>query len=109
MPERIAEAWDRLRTWMLEDEADSWDPWVEWYERVRDGRPSFGEAFDLAVASLTAQQWNEEPPPPPSTAASPPSSPSTHPSDRSSRRRSMRKACRSRHPALRYFGLINQA
>jgi hypothetical protein len=36
---------------------------VEWYERVRDGRPSFGEAFDLAVASLTDEQWNEEPVP----------------------------------------------
>ena len=63
MPEQIVEAWDRLRTWMLEDEANSWDPWVQWYERVRDGRPSFGEAFDLAVASLTDEQWNEEPRP----------------------------------------------
>ena len=63
IPERIAEAWDRLRTWMLEDEANNWDPWVQWYERVRDGRPSFGEAFDLAVASLTDEQWNEEPVP----------------------------------------------
>ena len=63
MPEQIAEAWDRLRTWMLEDEANNWDPWVQWYERVRDGRPSFGEAFDLAVASLTDEQWNEEPAP----------------------------------------------
>ena len=61
IPERIVEAWDRLRTWMLEDEANNWDPWVQWYERVRDGRPSFGEAFDLAVASLTDEQWNEEP------------------------------------------------
>ena len=63
MPEPIAEAWDRLRTWMLEDEANNWHPWVQWYERVRDGRPSFGEAFDLAVASLTDEQWNEEPVP----------------------------------------------
>jgi hypothetical protein len=30
---------------------------------VRDGRPSFGEAFDLAVASLTDEEWNEEPVP----------------------------------------------
>jgi hypothetical protein len=63
MPEWIAEAWDRLRTWMLEGDADSWHPWVQWYERVRDGHPSFGEAFDLAVASLTDEQWNEQPRP----------------------------------------------
>jgi hypothetical protein len=63
IPERIAEDWGRLRTWMLKDEANHWDPWVQWYERVRDGRPSFGEAFDLAVASLTDAQWNEEPRP----------------------------------------------
>jgi hypothetical protein len=63
IPGRIAYAWDRLRTWMLEDDANSWDPWVEWYERVRDGRPSFGEAFDLAVASLTNEEWNEAPVP----------------------------------------------
>jgi hypothetical protein len=62
-PERIVQAWDRLRTWMLKDEANNWDPWVQWYERVRDGRPSFGEAFDLAVASLTDEQWNEDPRP----------------------------------------------
>ena len=48
---------------MLGDQANDWDPWVSWYERVRDGRPSFGEAFDLAVASLTDEQWNEEPVP----------------------------------------------
>ena len=63
IPEPIAEAWGRLRAWMLEDKANHWDPWVQWYERVRDGRPSFGEAFDLAVASLTDEQWNEEPVP----------------------------------------------
>ncbi len=63
IPEQIVEAWDRLRTWMLEDKANGWDPWVQWYERVRDGRPSFGEAFDLAVALLTDEQWNEEPVP----------------------------------------------
>jgi hypothetical protein len=63
MPERIAADWGRLRTWMREDQANSWHPWVQWYERVRDGRPSFGEAFDLAVASLTNEQWNEEPVP----------------------------------------------
>jgi hypothetical protein len=64
IPERIAAAWDRLRTWMLTaDAANSWYPWVQWYERVRDGRPSFGETFDLAVASLTDEQWNEEPRP----------------------------------------------
>ena len=63
IPEQIVNAWDRLRTWMLEDKANNWDPWVQWYERVRDGRPSFGEAFDLAVASLTDEQWNEEPVP----------------------------------------------
>jgi hypothetical protein len=62
-PTGIAASWDRLRTWMLEDEANSWHPWVQWYERVRDGRPSFGEAFDLAVASLTDEQWYEEPRP----------------------------------------------
>jgi hypothetical protein len=64
MPERIAEAWDRLRTWMLiEDEANSWHPWVLWYNRVLNGEASYAEAFDLAVASLTDEEWNEEPRP----------------------------------------------
>ena len=48
---------------MLEERPNNWEPWVQWYERVRDGWPSFGEAFDLAVASLTDEQWNEEPAP----------------------------------------------
>ena len=48
---------------MQGDTINNWEPWVQWYERVRDGRPSFGEAFDLAVASLTDKEWNEEPRP----------------------------------------------
>jgi hypothetical protein len=62
MPERIAKAWDHLRTLLL-GKAKSGDPWVHWYERVRNGRPSFREASVLAVASLTDEEWNEEPRP----------------------------------------------
>jgi hypothetical protein len=64
IPKWIVGAWDDLRTWMLvDDEANGWHPWVLWYNRVRDGEPSYGEAFALAVASLTSEQWNEEPRP----------------------------------------------
>jgi hypothetical protein len=64
IPERIAEAWDdSLRIWMLKNEANNWDPWIFWYDRVLDGDPAFVEAPVLAVASLTDEEWNEEPVP----------------------------------------------
>ena len=114
IPERIVGAWDRLRTWMLQDKANHWDPWVQWYERVRDGRPSFGEAFDLAVASLTNEQWNEEPRPAAVNrriaallAEHTLPDPADKPDDPVGR--STRKSCRSRRRVRRYFSRTNQA
>jgi hypothetical protein len=60
-PDEIVAAWDDLRTMLLADEASQWYPWVLWYNRLRDGRPSLGEEFDFAVATLTDAQWHEEP------------------------------------------------
>lgn len=60
-PDEIVAAWDDLRTMLLADEASQWYPWVLWYNRLRDGRPSLGEEFDIAVATLTDAQWHEEP------------------------------------------------
>jgi hypothetical protein len=60
MPEPIAVAWTELRRTLLAA-GDDWDVWVRWYQDRLDGRPSLGEAFDLAVATLPNDLWEQGP------------------------------------------------
>lgn len=59
-PERIAVAWSELQTLLLAA-GDDWDVWVRWYQDRLDGRPSLGEAFDLALATLPDELWRRGP------------------------------------------------
>jgi hypothetical protein len=59
-PEPIAVAWTELQMGMLAW-GDDWPVWVRWYYDRRDGKPSLGEAFDLAVATLPDELWEQGP------------------------------------------------
>jgi hypothetical protein len=59
-PEWTAAAWTQLQTRLLAFGND-WDVWLRWYGDRRDGRPSLGEAFDIAVATLPNKLWSEGP------------------------------------------------
>jgi hypothetical protein len=60
-PHRISSAWIELerRLWSAGD-AD-WEVWIEWYQDRLAGRPSLGEEFDIAVATLPNGLWEQGP------------------------------------------------
>lgn len=57
---KVADAWRLLMSRML-SAGDNWDVWVHWYEDHVVGRPSLGEAFDIAVATLPNELWQQGP------------------------------------------------
>jgi hypothetical protein len=56
----VADAWAVLKSRMLLA-GDDWDVWVNWYEDRLAGRPSLGEAFEIAVATLPDALWKQGP------------------------------------------------
>jgi hypothetical protein len=60
MARPVADAWALLKSRMLLA-GDDWDVWVNWYEDRLAGRPSLGEAFDIAVAMLADKLWVQGP------------------------------------------------
>lgn len=60
MAHAIANAWALLKSRMLLA-GDDWHVWVNWYEDRLAGRPSLGEAFDIAVATLPDELWKRGP------------------------------------------------
>jgi hypothetical protein len=61
IPPRIEMSWKELRAalWSVSD--TDWEVWIEWYEDRLAGRPSLGEAFDIAVATLPNELWERGP------------------------------------------------
>ena len=59
-PESIAVAWEQTQIYLLALKED-WDVWVRWYGDRLAARPSLGEAFDIAVATLPDELWEQGP------------------------------------------------
>src|SRR6266576_1280563 len=59
-PVRARAGWLGLKNALLET-AQDWEVWIEWYEDRVAGRTSFGEDFDLAVATLPNELWDQGP------------------------------------------------
>jgi hypothetical protein len=60
IPKEAARAWNGLKNILLEASSD-WSVWVPWYEARLEGRPSLGEAFDVAIARLPYELWKQGP------------------------------------------------
>jgi len=58
MPAEMSGAWSEFKKNLLAGD-DAWQVWVNWYEDRLAGRQSFGEAFDLAVATLPDELWEK--------------------------------------------------
>jgi hypothetical protein len=56
----VADAWALLKSRMLLA-GEGWEVWVDWYEDRLYGRPSLGEAFDIALATLPDDVWKQGP------------------------------------------------
>jgi hypothetical protein len=59
-PTSVTQTWARLRAALLAEDED-WDVWVRWYEDRLLGRPSLGDIFDIAVATLPEELWRQGP------------------------------------------------
>ncbi len=58
VPSTIDGTWRLLKRLLLLADED-WEVWVRWYEDCLAGRPSLGEAFDIAVATLPDELWEQ--------------------------------------------------
>jgi hypothetical protein len=61
IPNHIALSWRELRAALRAESDTGWGDWIEWYEDRLAGRPSLGEAFDIAVATLPNALWEQGP------------------------------------------------
>lgn len=61
VPPRIDLSWKELRAALWTASDADWEVWIDWYEDRLAGRPSFGEAFDIAVATLANSLWEQGP------------------------------------------------
>ncbi len=59
-PDWASGAWGEFRD-LLIAAGDDWDVWVSWYEDRLTGRPSLTEGFDIAVATLPDELWQQGP------------------------------------------------
>src|SRR5205814_1659124 len=59
-PSWANDAWKQLKDLLLGTDKD-WEPWTQWYEDRLSGRPSLGEAFDIAIATLPDALWRQGP------------------------------------------------
>lgn len=60
IPDWAISSWTALKR-VLATAGDDWDVWIDWYEDRLAGRPSLGENFDIAFATLPNDLWRGEP------------------------------------------------
>jgi hypothetical protein len=59
-PDWASAGWRVLKDLLLAAD-EGWGVWINWYEDRLAGRPSLGEAFDIAVATLPDDLWKQGP------------------------------------------------